>query len=507
MFGTEPVAFYSTHLITPPSEFRDVWHDVSESHRRGDLAEDEVKTLCDVAAVLVFSDIHNEDHFQDALDLAKSIGSLGELAPPIILVPHSESLEAAMAHVDEEKELLLYEAALQGGFDDQLVGQPAGTRLASEACSKIMQQFRLVDRAINAMKASCESADRIDRLQDSLSFMVWKYLNVRLNAKIPDIDYSLKAGRPDKIANLWVGRQLGAGSFGVVCKLVNNQNEASGQVVKMIEKKPITNLYGLANLKKVISVSKVLSSEAMAHVNIVQFYQVYQTETHILLRMEDGGDRDLYKRLKQREADRPLGVNKAASIISQLMDSLCHLHLKAGIVHRDIKPENIIITEKADGSIVPKLTDFDTSRFARAGHTRCDGIVGTFPFMAPETAFGAKYDPFATDVWSMGLVFLEVLCKTDILCKALSLRPSSKVQTRPARRSLEKSQLETIHAYFSQPDKIKNLLNMFCRLELAALKDNAKVLLGGMLNAVPENRWETSVIEEARANLFQQIAA
>ena len=91
--------------------------------------------------------------------------------------------------------------------------------------------------------------------------------------------------------------------------------------------------------------------------------------------------------------------------------ALCSLR-KLEIAHLDIKPNNILIAP--DGRAV--LTDFGMARGVpekeydrwKANSTP----VGTYPYMAPEMV---KRENFGTaaDVWSMGLVLLEVLGVED----------------------------------------------------------------------------------------------
>ena len=88
------------------------------------------------------------------------------------------------------------------------------------------------------------------------------------------------------------------------------------------------------------------------------------------------------------------------------------------VAHRDIKPENIMIRDTGDDIIV-KLCDFDLSRRMQTPGLSTF-VGGTFPFMAPEMYSRSPYDPLPTDIWSMGIVFLEVLCFSGILAKVFS---------------------------------------------------------------------------------------
>ncbi|KAH9890440.1 kinase-like domain-containing protein, partial [Cubamyces lactineus] len=83
------------------------------------------------------------------------------------------------------------------------------------------------------------------------------------------------------------------------------------------------------------------------------------------------------------------------------------------IVHRDIKPANILIDFQ--GRAV--LSDFGLSAITDADGTRdyhswkYNEVVGTIGYMAPEMCHPdvdrRGYSP-AVDVWSLGVVFLQI---------------------------------------------------------------------------------------------------
>ena len=86
------------------------------------------------------------------------------------------------------------------------------------------------------------------------------------------------------------------------------------------------------------------------------------------------------------------------------MAAVIYLHRTQKVVHRDIKPDNILFNSK---SAEVKLTDFTVSRNElEFGVTRLYDCEGTPCFTAPECHVVAEggYDPFPTDVWSIGVV-------------------------------------------------------------------------------------------------------
>ncbi|HLH04566.1 MAG TPA: protein kinase [Bryobacteraceae bacterium] len=94
----------------------------------------------------------------------------------------------------------------------------------------------------------------------------------------------------------------------------------------------------------------------------------------------------------------------------QLFHRVCeaveYLHGK-GIIHRDIKPSNILV----DISGTPKVLDFGIAKELQQAddqHTRSEMRIGTRAYAAPEWLEQGIVDR-ATDVYSLGVIFFEML--------------------------------------------------------------------------------------------------
>ena len=101
-------------------------------------------------------------------------------------------------------------------------------------------------------------------------------------------------------------------------------------------------------------------------------------------------------------------IDEAVSVIAHVASALAvadSMH----VVHRDIKPANIMFA--ADGT--PKLADLGIARFndgsATTTVTSAGMIVGTPAYMAPEQMTDSHSVDIRADIYSLGMVFFEML--------------------------------------------------------------------------------------------------
>jgi serine/threonine protein kinase/Leucine-rich repeat (LRR) protein len=112
-----------------------------------------------------------------------------------------------------------------------------------------------------------------------------------------------------------------------------------------------------------------------------------------------------------REVERAgrLSPEQALAIVPQICDALQFAH-NEGIVHRDIKPENILLDKK--GRV--KITDFGIAKIvgANTGQAMLTGakdVIGTPHYMAPEQVEKPQTVDHRADIYSLGVVFYELL--------------------------------------------------------------------------------------------------
>ena len=98
-------------------------------------------------------------------------------------------------------------------------------------------------------------------------------------------------------------------------------------------------------------------------------------------------------------------VKRCCEMICDAAEALAHAH-EQGVVHRDLKPANLIIDRECRGHLV----DFGIARFFDdTTVTRTGALVGTPMYLAPELLTGSVRADHLSDIYSLGLVFYELL--------------------------------------------------------------------------------------------------
>ncbi len=140
------------------------------------------------------------------------------------------------------------------------------------------------------------------------------------------------------------------------------------------------------------------------HPNIVGVYDYGQAGGLYYLIMEyvDGVN------LRQAFASARFTPQQALSVIPKICEALQFAH-DEGVLHRDIKPENILLDTK--GRV--KIADFGIAKFAgvddKTGLTATGATIGTPHYMAPEQVERPADVDHRADIFSLGVVFYEML--------------------------------------------------------------------------------------------------
>jgi predicted Ser/Thr protein kinase len=158
------------------------------------------------------------------------------------------------------------------------------------------------------------------------------------------------------------------------------------------------------------------------HPNIVAVHDFGKTGPlhYLIMEFVDGTN------LREVEHAGRLSPEQALAIVPQICEALQFAH-NEGIVHRDIKPENLLLDKR--GRV--KITDFGIAKIVGAAPgkislTGVKDVVGTPHYMAPEQIEKPQEVDHRADIYSLGVVFYEML--TGELPLGKFAPPSKKVQ-------------------------------------------------------------------------------
>jgi serine/threonine-protein kinase len=151
------------------------------------------------------------------------------------------------------------------------------------------------------------------------------------------------------------------------------------------------------------------SAAILSHPNIIQIYEVGETDEFLFFTMQliqgNALSRILHGAKKNIvPSKRVLPLQTTIQIFTQILDGLDYAHSQE-IVHRDIKPGNIMI-EKHNQR--PIITDFGVAKLLRGEESGKPMIQGTPLYMAPEQILGRELDGRA-DIYAMGTMLFETL--------------------------------------------------------------------------------------------------
>jgi len=140
------------------------------------------------------------------------------------------------------------------------------------------------------------------------------------------------------------------------------------------------------------------------HPNIVMVHEfgTVNGQPYFLMEYVDGVN------LRQLEREGKLTPREALQIVPQICEALQFAH-DAGIVHRDIKPDNILLDKR--GRV--KIADFGIAKILgtaeEPGVPVTQGAIGTPHYMAPEQVEKPQTVDHRADIFSLGVVFYEML--------------------------------------------------------------------------------------------------
>uniref|UniRef100_A0A8C4QKD1 Protein kinase domain-containing protein n=1 Tax=Eptatretus burgeri TaxID=7764 RepID=A0A8C4QKD1_EPTBU len=185
--------------------------------------------------------------------------------------------------------------------------------------------------------------------------------------------------------------KIARGFFGFVYKATNINSSVKATLKKAMKLEKAEGLLKEADIMK-----------RLDHKNIVKLINVqeYQQCNQVVLIMEYMTGDPLSHRLAFQKNFSP---NLALGIMKQMASAFAYMHSK-NIVHRDIKLGNMLCNDQLEVKIIDLGLAFVSTQSKQLYDLR-----GTQGYMAPEIFFHNSYTGPPADVWSLGILFTQLL--------------------------------------------------------------------------------------------------
>jgi serine/threonine protein kinase len=215
--------------------------------------------------------------------------------------------------------------------------------------------------------------------------------------------------------------------------------------------------------------------------------------------------------------ERGITLERIVHVARQFLSALADAH-DQGIVHRDLKPENIVVTGTGTDDDFIKLLDFGIARLvneqATTGLTREGEVFGTPHYMSPEQAEGETGIGPEADVYAIGIMIYEMLCREapfdapkplSILFKQINedlpeLKPRAEITTPdPVEDLVRRATRKDPDERFANAGEMLRALNQLADPESSNIiqvptdasgvgNEESETMIGTGTRAVPENK-------------------
>lgn len=222
---------------------------------------------------------------------------------------------------------------------------------------------------------------------------------------------------------------LGEGAFSQVYKVVERKTGATF-AAKVIKHKMIySDKRGVLLMKQEIEIMRQLD-----HPNIIKLVEVHEVNNAIIVILEYAEGCELKKINMNLTFQDVMVVLKSLVSVASYLEQL-------GIVHRDLKPSNIMVINTGPSKITKnstKIIDFGLAAFLseKLILTKC----GTPGYIAPEILNQSSRDKIVVsqnvDVYSIGIIFYEMIYKCNPFKEAVGKNDSKKVVRKNANNIL-----------------------------------------------------------------------
>jgi eukaryotic-like serine/threonine-protein kinase len=157
------------------------------------------------------------------------------------------------------------------------------------------------------------------------------------------------------------------------------------------------------------------ATRGFSHPNIASVYEAVRAEDgtpYLVMELLQGVPLSAYI-----DQGNPIPPQQAAPLVYEVLQALMAAHAYK-VVHRDLKPDNLFLVRDARGAFRVKVLDFGIAKVmdvagGMGSKTRTGTLLGTPGYMSPEQIKNSKGVDARSDLWSVGVIFYEMLTTTQ----------------------------------------------------------------------------------------------
>lgn len=197
---------------------------------------------------------------------------------------------------------------------------------------------------------------------------------------------------PHPIRNYILTSVIGHGGFATVYKATNVLYNFEF-AIKVVCKSSISESVNSTYLAEVNSLTK------LDHPNVIRLYDFFSEDDNMFLVLEYCSGGTLEDKINRNEL---ITKEDKIRVCSQIISAIKYCY-EMKIAHRDIKAANVLFD--CNGRV--KVSDFGLSGFINHG-SFTNEHKGTLSYLAPEVCQRGFFDPFKSDIWSLGVLFYRM---------------------------------------------------------------------------------------------------
>ena len=231
--------------------------------------------------------------------------------------------------------------------------------------------------------------------------------------------------------NIELLKGIGKGTYGSVYLIKYRNSLKAIKIISTARNEGIKSLREIDIMTKLIHPNIVRSDGIVVGINLI-------IQVGIIM---DLANTDLGKLIPH------ISISEKIKILFDISNGVKYLH-DSGYIHLDIKPMNVLIFGK-DKRIVGKLTDFGLSLLLEHNNEKYfPHELVTITYRAPEILKGNFVYTKKSDIWSLGILFLEVLSNKTIYPNCTKDKVSSTIKKKFSAKTID----ETLNVYLSGLD-------------------------------------------------------